>query len=200
MSETSHRWIKTISDDGYDEQMVYYKHIPCGRPDEISGGFVTENKRISDWKHALGQVLTYSFVTQLTPRVVLIYENGWDKKIPMIQDVYDHYDVVLEIMEDPRIDNPVFDNTKNWRCALKVDRLRHYLPDEEGKQPDLIMRALTELSLDDLNKEDLISLAKKKKIPVSKLNKPQLLEKVKECWDDTFILNYCKTQGIQNKY
>lgn len=189
MSETIHRSIRSISEDGYKEQMVYYKDIPCGFPDEISDEFVTENKRISGWKHALGQVLVYSFVTGKSPRVVLINENDWESKIPMIQDVYKNYGVVLKIIEDPTIDNPVFDKNKNWRCALKVDRLRFYLSDDGSKKPHLIMRSRTELTLDDLSKPDLIYLAKKKKIPVSNVKKLQLLDKVRASWDDTFLTN-----------
>jgi hypothetical protein len=68
---------------------------PCGRIDLLTDRYIIELKRASQWKHALGQLLSYSAYHLHQKRVIYLFGSSMelDKYLPIATNICHAYDV-----------------------------------------------------------------------------------------------------------
>jgi hypothetical protein len=191
MSESKLRAIISQESD-YREQNVSISGVNIGRPDFMDDTYVYENKKISEWKHALGQVLVYAYATKKKPALGLIASSIDDSLISVIKAVCSRYDVKVEIIPEDMINNTCkhlgIDKDTNWRYHLTKDALLKCIPKElqkeakECNKEPMILRYQQYLTLDKLLVDDLKTLVKKKGGKTSDKKKADLLTEVKQLW------------------
>ena len=67
----------------------------AGFIDLLSESLIVEIKEFSLWKHALGQILSYSKYYPSKNKVIYLFGDVQDDKITMIEDIYSKYDIEL---------------------------------------------------------------------------------------------------------
>lgn len=81
------------------EYNVMYKNILIGIADDYDDKYIIEIKDIRDWKHALGQVIAYSFFEGKKGKLKLLeVENVSKTLVEAITMICNSYDIELEII------------------------------------------------------------------------------------------------------
>ena len=70
---------------------------PAGYIDVLNKSVIIEIKEFSQWKHALGQILSYGRYYQNHNKIVYLFGDADLEKINMIRDIYIEYNVELKI-------------------------------------------------------------------------------------------------------
>ena len=181
------------------EEDVGIDGVCIGRPDNITSTKVIERKKIGDWKHALGQVLAYAFALEdKKPVLELIKVNKEDHEElePIIRKVCSKYNVDVRFIIHSG-------ESKDWRFHLSKDDLIDIISDKckvldlPIPKKEISSRKISELtilascvSIKDLKKDPLVTVAKKVGVYKSSLKKNELLSLVLEHIDDKIDETY----------
>lgn len=167
------------------EKDIVYGSYLVGKCDDSNESEVIEFKRIADWKHAVGQVLSYSFFSNKKP-VIHLLDDGKDepeRRIAILK-ICKHYNIKVKFISIDEL-SKVINNMDPMSKLNKKDQLKYLpmdiVPEFKKMTKETINYCMKEMSMSDYTLEDLRSVAKKEGIKgYSSMKKDDLIDAIEE--------------------
>lgn len=165
-----------------EENIVYGSYL-VGKCDDSNDTEVVEFKQIKDWKHAIGQVLAYSFFSNRKP-VIHLLEDGKDEpdRKMAIMKMCKHYNIRVKFIS-PDILCKAIEESHPMSKLNKKDQLKYLSTDATPKstRKESINQIMKQLDISDFKLDDLRSVAKKYGIKgYSSMKKDDLIDAIEE--------------------
>lgn len=177
--------------DKYNEESIMISGYNIGRPDGETDEDVIERKVVSKWKHAIGQVLTYSIWRGKSPVLELIEDKEYEETYrDIIRKTCKKLNISVIFIAYEEAKKASDEIKKDWRYKLSREQLGKYIkPALEGICTDKEYRAIPKsdlctlldpMPIDELSTKDLKSIATKLDIQGrSSMNKDKLVKSLK---------------------